>query len=652
MSCGQMKINSFYFTFAFFVLLFFSTQNSYAQQKQIDSLNQLLSRFEAQKKELGPNASDKIDTVKIPILSKLVEKSFQNSPDKAMDYAWEQLEISEKNDHKWGISNAYNSIGVLYERKGNYNKSLEYYKKSLSIKQLTNDKEGQIDTYANIGTLNAKISNTPEAISNLIKALEISKKINDKFGIAGVSNNLGVIYRDQKNYTEALKYFNQSLKVAQETKDLYFASVIYQNLGEIYMFQNKLDAAMVSLQKGLKFAIETQDKISMANNYSGIGRVLQERKQYDKALQNYLIALKLRQEVNDTNGISNSYVTIGYLWFKLKDNKKAILNIEKGLSAAKANGEMDIVAEAYKYFSEIYETSGNYKLAYQNLEQYKLANDSIFNTEKEKKISQLQIRYNYKSMQDSLQAVQEKKNIIAQDEVKRQKTTRNFIFIGLGLVVLFLIILIIQRNKIAKIKRQKALEEERNRISRDLHDNLGAQLSTARMFVSSLKHDNESLTETIDNTVGLLDNSILELRKIMNETSASTLHEKGFLAATEELANKINQLHFITFTLSHHNIDKRPEFKIEHELYRIIQELVNNTLKYAEAKNISIDLLKRDGILVLMYEDDGKGYDIASVLKGNGLNNIEFRVQSVNGTIEFDSMPGAGSRTIVEIPLK
>jgi signal transduction histidine kinase len=110
-------------------------------------------------------------------------------------------------------------------------------------------------------------------------------------------------------------------------------------------------------------------------------------------------------------------------------------------------------------------------------------------------------------------------------------------------------------------------------------------------------------------------------------------------------------MHLIKFSLSHHKFDERLSIRTEHQLYRVTQELVNNTLKYAKASHVSLDLVKRDGQVILMYEDDGIGFDATSIKKGYGLNNIETRVQSLGGNVEFDAMPGAGSRTIIEIPL-
>jgi signal transduction histidine kinase len=97
-------------------------------------------------------------------------------------------------------------------------------------------------------------------------------------------------------------------------------------------------------------------------------------------------------------------------------------------------------------------------------------------------------------------------------------------------------------------------------------------------------------------------------------------------------------------------MQERPNAKVEHELYRITQELINNTLKYSRARNVSIGLVKSKDSLSLMYEDDGVGYDIHMVKKGDGLRNIQTRVKSLRGTVEFDSMPNAGARTTIEIP--
>ena len=173
------------------------------------------------------------------------------------------------------------------------------------------------------------------------------------------------------------------------------------------------------------------------------------------------------------------------------------------------------------------------------------------------------------------------------------------------------------------------------------------------MPLSNIKNssDGNANSKLIENSLDLIDSSINDLRKIMDDLQTSTLQEKGYIAATEELVNKINKMQHIDFALTHHGIDKRLESKAEHNLFRITQELIHNTLKYAKAKNVSIDLVKRDEKIVLMFEDDGTGFDLKLVNRGYGLTNIETRIESIHGTIEFDSAPGKGFRAVLEIPI-
>jgi signal transduction histidine kinase len=645
-----MKSGNSVYALSLLLLLSF-TGNIFSQDKKvIDSLNVELTRFENQKREMGSRASPMIDTIKVNLLDRIANQYYRENPNKALAYTTQELQLSESLDYQWGIGAASNKLGAVYDFKSDYVKAMHYYKRSLKIKEKTGDKFGQVDIYNNIGVAYSKLCNYPEALENLLKALAIAKSMNDSFGIFGSYNNIGLVYRNQGMYEEALKNYFGCLNVQLALADSYKVCETYCNIGDIYLIKNNPKLAMEYFKKGLKKANEVKDDESAANNYMGIGRVYTQKKNYATGLEYYLRALDINLEMGSPMGIADSRINIGYTYFKLGEIQKAIDFISKGLEEVKQTGELGLIRQGYQYLSEIYQVSGNYKLAFDNHVLFVQTQDSLFSIEKDKKIRELQVKFDLKNIRDEAAT----KEIVAQKELQNQRNIRNYTFAGMLLIVIFLIILILQRNKIAAIRRQKALEEERNRIGRDLHDNLGAQLSTAKMFISSLKNDknSENILKTIDNSIGLLDSSIGNLRKIMNEMHTVSLDQKGYLAATEELVNKINGLHLIKFTLSHHKIEGRFNPRLEHELYRITQELINNTLKYANAANVYIDLLKRDGKLVLMYEDDGKGYDVQTLKKGNGFDNIEIRVKLVGGTVAFDSMPNTGARTIIEIPFK
>jgi len=649
-----MKITCSFFPFFGAILLLFISTISYSQdQKKIDSLRYELVKFDAHKKEAGANASKRIDTSKIHILNEIVVALFKSNPLDALDDANHQLDLSEKLNYKWGISQASNTLGAIYDYKGDYGKAIRYYQESLISKKETKDEIGMAYTYINLGVVYTKQYNYTKALTHLLKALEIAKRLRDPYAIFGAYNNIGVLYKTQNKFDEAIKNYLNCLKVQKSIKDDYFIAVTYQNVGEAYLSLDKLDQALPYFEKGIIKARKAQNKESEANNRDGLGKIFLENKNYKKAIQSFEKALGLRQQVQDELGIGYSYMHLADVYYEEGDLEKTLLHIEKAHQILNGFGEIGAISHGYELRSKIYDKRGNYELAYRNQLQFKLLNDSIFNLERDKKMTEMQLQYDAKSIKDSLQSIQEKKDILRREEARIDKNTTNYIYLVLSVILVFLIVVLVQRNKIETIKRQKALEQERNRISRNLHDDLGAQLSAVRMFISSIKNQNDKdkIEETVENSLGLLDSSIHELRNILNDIHSSVIQEQGYLAATEILVNKINQLNLITFDLSHHNMDKRFNSEIEYELYRVTQELINNTLKYAGAEKVFIDLLKRDGKLVFFYEDDGKGYELNAIRRGDGLGNIESRMQSVGGTVTFDTAPGKGARTIIEIPL-
>jgi len=237
--------------------------------------------------------------------------------------------------------------------------------------------------------------------------------------------------------------------------------------------------------------------------------------------------------------------------------------------------------------------------------------------------------------------------------IKQQQRTSNILFVAVIIIIIFSALLLNRFQLKKKIENQQALLNERKRISHELHDDLGSQLCTAKLFLANLKHktDSNGDKEVIENSLSLIDGCIKDLRFIMNDLQTPVLLENGYIAATTALVNKVNRLKQINFSLSHNGIQERIGQQKENNLFRITQELINNTLKYAHAKNVTIDVLNRNNNIILMYEDDGKGCNLQSAKKGYGLNNIQSRSRSLGGTVAFDSYPGAGFRAVIEIPL-
>ncbi len=199
-------------------------------------------------------------------------------------------------------------------------------------------------------------------------------------------------------------------------------------------------------------------------------------------------------------------------------------------------------------------------------------------------------------------------------------------------------------------------EKERKRFAKDLHDGLGPLLSTVKMSVSSLaqmKHDDIS-HELVENTELVINEAIRSLKEISDNLSPHILNNFGLVRALNNFANKINVARTIKINLESDLKDERFDSNVEVVLYRVICELINNTIKHAKAKKIDLSLTKDGDFLTIIYKDDGKGFDVSKVIDqptgtGMGFSNIYSRINSLKGEINIESEHRKGTFVTIKV---
>lgn len=199
-------------------------------------------------------------------------------------------------------------------------------------------------------------------------------------------------------------------------------------------------------------------------------------------------------------------------------------------------------------------------------------------------------------------------------------------------------------------------ERERKRFAKDLHDGLGPLLSTVKMSVSSLaqmKHDDVS-REIVENTELVINEAIKSLKEISDNLSPHILNNFGLLRALNNFCNKINVARTIKINLESNLRDERFDSNVEVVLYRVICELINNTIKHAKAKKIDLSLTKEGPYLNIVYKDDGKGFDVKKIMEqssasGMGYSNIYSRINSLKGEINVESEHKKGTLVTIKV---
>jgi PAS domain S-box-containing protein len=204
----------------------------------------------------------------------------------------------------------------------------------------------------------------------------------------------------------------------------------------------------------------------------------------------------------------------------------------------------------------------------------------------------------------------------------------------------------------------KGEERERERFAREMHDGLGPLLSTIKLYVNEL--DSVSISDAerkdlIRHSNELIDDAVNSTRNISNNLMPTVINSYGLIKAVQAFCDKVNKTNQLKIAFETEHIEERLDSDVELIFFRVISELINNTIKHAKAKNIYIMLIKYDKRLVLYFKDDGVGFVVDEIInadnKGMGLKNIISRVKSINGKYSFSSSPGNGFTLKIEITL-
>jgi two-component system NarL family sensor kinase len=234
------------------------------------------------------------------------------------------------------------------------------------------------------------------------------------------------------------------------------------------------------------------------------------------------------------------------------------------------------------------------------------------------------------------------------------------IAVVLGIIIAYFIFSIIrQQRRTLSLHQEKilaeitTLENERRRIASDLHDEIGPLLAAVKLQINSIDSEDESDKMLIHKSSTQIDEIIGKMREISNNLMPNTLVRKGLVSALEEFISAINKTSQLKLSISTDNnitINKEKEIN----LYRMVQEIIHNTIKHARATQLNINLYVKDNDLILITEDNGIGFNFDNRLRENsglGLRNLSSRTEIMGGNYHFHSQPGKGTKYVFEIPL-
>ncbi len=584
--------------------------------------------------------------------------------EKIKDYAARLQATSKKLNSKLGLANAVNLYGTYYYKRGQYNLASDYYEENLNVRKEMNDTPGLSAAYNNMGNIRMAQGNYKDALEYHFLSLKIKEALKDEKGIAMSYNNIATVYRQFKQPQKAIQYHKLSLAIKEKFGDKKAISYSLTNIANAYYEAREKKQALYYYDKALKLQKELNDDMQLGNTYNSLGYVAIQDKQYKKAAEYFALSLKHHLIVNNKNGIATTYMNIGELYIEQDSLGKAQMYLNKSLAIARENNDKENIQEVERKLSIIAEKEKDYKKALALMQSSQSVKDSLFSADNQMAIAEIQTKYETEKKEAAIKLL-EKNN-----ELKDARNEQQ-LYIASGIIVVLLVagafsyayLKAQQQKRIAnekleeERKRLNAIiqtqEEERKRISAELHDGIGPLLSAVKINLSMLGHATEN-EEQYATTMNLIDQSYNELRQISHTMMPAMLAKTGLAEALIELVDKLRQPGSMEFSFYTDEENERYNELIEINTYRITQELLNNIVKYANAKEVTVQLYKDNNELSLMIEDNGDGFDVVNLYKskGNGWANIQSRLNLLGGSIEIDSKTGRkGTVAHVIIPL-
>ena len=539
---------------------------------------------------------------------------------------------------------------------------------SISKAIILNDTLTLANLYLQLAVVSAYKDKRKDKIAYSLQAISLFEKINSL-------NNAGIAYcqlgfqMKHENMLDALYYMRKGIKLSEstiETSSIKISNIdgSYDNYGILQGMLKQYDSAIYYHKRSLYLKKENNDSIGIPYSYVHIATVNLNLKKFDIAKKYIDSSLYIRNKRNDIYGITDSYAYYGDLYFAEEKYNLAIQNFKKGFDLSIKNNFQSLQKYCAQYLTKSFLLKNDYKNAYQFNTIYQSLKDSILNVQTNNKVAELQIEF--ETTKKEKEITHQKEELLQQElEIK----TKNLfsIILGLGLLVLGLIAYFIYKKKqqlskelklkdaLAIAQTQNKLQDQRLRISRDLHDNIGSQLTFIISSIDNLKFISKSVDEKFISKLSTINlftaNTISQLRDTiwaMNKQTISYEDFHGRVLTFIEKAKivkenvKFNYMSHVNNSINFSSINGIT-------LFRVIQESINNVLKHANATQIDIDINDDLNTINISIKDNGDGFDINTIEFGNGLNNMHKRIEEINGELEITSTMHKGTSILIRI---
>lgn len=515
------------------------------------------------------------------------------------------------------------------------------------------------------------ISKLEDGLKEGLEALKGFESIKDTARAATVMSNIALVYQQQHNFKQAERYLRMAETKAKPLSSKVALGTIYNTMGILYAEHDQFDSAAKFFELSTAIREKLNDNTAVVWNYNNLGGLYVYMKKYDLGILYLNKALDKFKELGNYDGQTSVVNNLGELYLNLGQYAKAYDYFRYSRQLYEKTHTPEYLEILYTNFASYYKKTGDYKNATLYSDSLVALKDSLYGNRLDQSIAEMQVKFDVEKK--DLEIAKHRAELEAKE---RQAYIKNIVIVSIvaltGLLAALGVVFyrkkrVEQQAKLeAEIASQKEIrtkaileaeEKERRRIAQDLHDGVGQMLSAAKLNLSNLDskfpEKNPEQETAMHNALSLLDDSAKEVRAVSHNMMPNTLIKFGLASAIREFITKLGQAPTLKVDLEIVGLDERLENQVETVLYRVIQEIVNNIIKHAQASQIAMQLIRHETEINVMIEDNGVGFDTSGIdsFDGLGLKGIKTRIELLNGSVHFDSAIGRGTTVIIDIPV-
>lgn len=594
----------------------------------------------------------------------------------------ERLEIATKNHV--GLRAVYNTKALLYKRNELYDEALEVYQKALSIKDSSITNMQRRITHVNLGNVYVKKGVYDVAVYHLQQSLLLNKDDMTSRQTIKTYTNLGNVYSLSSDYNLAEFYYKKALKHYKNNENEAEIAKIYNNLGALFYEKSEDVLSLEYFKKSIQLKEKTQDSSALVEGYLNIAELYSDLNhlvafEYLDKAENHL------QTTEKASYLAKIHLSKSAMYQAKGQIAKAKNELKKAVFLSKNQENRTFERYLVKKQAEIAFQEGNFKNAYNYRIAYETLNDSVFNEEKLWEIAALQ-----KSAQAKMKKIEvaslEKDRVLAEEIALRKQKENEQLYVYLiafGIILCLVSVIAFYfyklKNTTSQLAKQQELllqeriqnlvnnqeleiinatltarSKEKEAISKELHNNIGSLLTSVKFhfqaFDENVLKAHNGTKKLYDKTMQIINTITMEIRSISHRFDQDPIPEFNLKNAIVNFSEKV-QNEQLKVQTAIHGLENFKNSQTSISIFRILQELVNNTIKHAEATTLIIYITKNVDHINVMVEDDGKGFDIQQISHGIGLKNLRKQVQIIEGNYHIDSSEKRGTTVNIDVPI-